>query len=252
MNSEAKNTEERRKNNRKNLYRRMDKLQKIIHVSFTDKSLLKTALTHRSWVNESGKHTRDNERLEYLGDSVLALIVNEYLFRHFSDYREGNLAKIKSAAVSETTLAKIAREINLGSFILMGKGEEKSGGAARPSLLANTMEALIGAIYLDSGFKQCRKFVLSMLKNDIERIDKLTYMRDPKTTLQEFVQKKYKDRPIYNVVNEQGPDHDKKFTVVLSINGREVMIGTGSSKRRAEMNAAGALLQKIDAGEDEI
>jgi len=234
---------------RKNRYRQLSKLQNIIKVKFKNKSLLNRALTHRSFVNESGSVDDDNERLEYLGDSVLGLVVNEYLFKHFEEYPEGNLAKIKSAVVSEETLAKVAKAMNLGSFIFMGKGEEQSGGRQRSSILANTLEAVIGAVYLDSGLKESRKFVLSLLKKDIERIDNLTYLRDPKTTLQEYVQKKYKNRPIYEVVDELGPDHEKEFIVKLIINGKTITSGRGSSKRKAEMNVARDILKKINEGE---
>ncbi|MFA5519607.1 MAG: ribonuclease III [Spirochaetota bacterium] len=227
--------------------RHLAALQNRIKVKFKDKSLLSNSLIHRSYVNESGNgKMNDNERLEYLGDSVLALVVNEYIYKRFYDYPEGDLAKIKSAVVSETTLAKIAREINLGSFLVMGKGEEQSGGRDRTSILANSFEALIGAVYLDSGLKCSRKFILSYLRKEIERIDNMSYLRDPKTTLQEYVQKKYKERPVYEVVEEKGPDHRKEFIVKLIINGKEAAIGTGSSKRKAEMNAAEFILKSVN------
>jgi len=240
------------KYNRKKRYRELEKLQSLIKAKFKDKSLLNRALTHRSYINECFSGMKDNERLEYLGDSVLALVVNEYLFRHYEDYREGNLAKIKSAVVSESTLAKVAGSLDLGNYILMGKGEEQSGGRKRASILANTVEAVIGAFFLDSGLKECRRFVLSMLKRDIERIDSLSYLRDPKTNLQEFVQKKYKERPVYDVIEERGPDHKKEFVVRLLVNGREITIGEGSSKRKAEMDAAMDALKKIEDGEINI
>ncbi|MCL1864848.1 MAG: ribonuclease III [Spirochaetes bacterium] len=224
-------------------------IQKRIDVKFKDKNLLDRALIHRSYVNESSvKKVKDNERLEYLGDSVLGLVVNEYLFKRFENYPEGDLAKIKSAVVSEATLAKVAHEINLGNFLLMGKGEELNGGRERSSILANSFEALIGAVYLDRGLKDCRDFILTLLKKDIERIDSMTYLRDPKTTLQEYVQKKYKERPVYEVVEEKGPDHKKEFIIRLIINGEEVARGTGSSKRKAEMTAAENILKKINKG----
>ncbi|OHD63426.1 MAG: ribonuclease III [Spirochaetes bacterium RBG_13_51_14] len=232
--------------------KQLDRLQKVIRVKFKNKSMLRRAMTHRSFVNESGRNVTDNERLEYLGDSVLALVVNEYLFRHFEEYREGKLAKIKSAVVSEATLAKIARRIDLGEFILMGKGEEHSGGRDRPSILANTFEAVIGAMFLDSGMKTCRTFVLNLIRDEIESADSPTSLRDPKTTLQEYVQKKYKERPEYQVIEERGPDHNKEFTVRLIINGREIITGDGPSKRKAEMNAARASLKKIEDGDIDI
>jgi ribonuclease III len=245
------NGEERRKQ-KKSREKQIDRLQRVLRVKFRNKSLLQRAVTHRSYVNESGKNVKDNERLEYLGDSVLALVVNEYLFKHFEDYQEGKLAKIKSAVVSEATLARLARKIDLGQFILMGRGEENSGGRDRPSILANTLEAVIGATFLDPGMKAARTFVLSLLKDEIEIVNSPTSMRDPKTTLQEYVQKKYKERPVYEVVNERGPDHRKEFTVRLVINGREIVTGEGPSKRKAEMNAARISLQKIEDGAIDI
>ena len=240
-------SEERRKQ-KKLREKHTDRLQRVIHVKFKNKSLLQRAVTHRSYVNESGKNARDNERLEYLGDSVLALVVNEYLFKHFEDYQEGKLAKIKSAVVSEATLARLARKIDLGEFILMGRGEEHRGGRERPSILANTLEAVIGAVFLDQGLKSSRKFVLALIKDEIEIVNNPSSMRDPKTALQEYVQKKYKARPIYEVIDERGPDHRKEFTVRLLVNGREIVTGEGPSKRKAEMNAARISLQKIEDG----
>lgn len=233
-------------------YKHLNSFQSIIKVKFKNKSILNRALTHRSYANEAGAHIIDNERLEYLGDSVLALVVNEYLFKRFEDYLEGDLAKIKSAVVSEKTLFKVANEINLGGFILMGKGEEQSGGRERSSILANTLEAVIGAIYLDSGLKESKKFILSLIKKDIEIINNLSYDRDPKTTLQEYVQKKYKDKPLYEVINERGPDHLKEFFVRLVINGRDVSIGRGTSKRKAEMDAAKQALEIIHKGDNPV
>jgi len=235
------------KRKKKKRYRQLQILQQKLKVKFKDKSLLYRALTHRSYVNEVGKSLKYNERLEYLGDSVLALVVNEYLFKRYSSYFEGELAKIKSAVVSEDTLAKVADDLKLGSFIFMGKGEEQNGGRERPSILANTLEALMGAIYLDLGLKASKRFVLSLLKSDIERINDLTYLRDPKTTLQEHVQKKYKERPEYKVIKESGPDHNKFFTVKLIIHGNDISTGIGSSKRKAEMDAAKEALEKIEA-----
>mgnify|MGYP001198103132 CR=1 FL=1 len=245
------NTEDHRKQ-KKIENRNTDRLQKALHVKFKNKSLLQRAMTHRSFVNESGRTVKDNERLEYLGDSVLGLVVNEYLFKVFEEYREGKLAKIKSAVVSEATLAKIAQSMSLGDYILMGRGEEHSGGRERPSILANTLEAIIGALYLDSGLKVSRKFVLSLLREEIDSVNNLTYLRDPKTALQEYVQKKYKERPVYQVIEERGPDHMKEFTVRLIINGREIVTGEGPSKRKAEMNAARASLKKIEDGDIDI
>ena len=235
-------------NKKKNRLRQINKLQSILKIKFRNKSLLNRALTHRSYLNEAGPGARDNERLEYLGDSVLALVVNEYLFKRFEKYPEGDLAKIKSAVVSEATLFKVSRDLNLGSFLLMGRGEELSGGRTRPSILANSLEAVLGALYLDSGLKDCKKLVLSLLKNDIERIDSMETYRDPKTTLQEYVQKKYRERPLYEIIEESGPDHLKQFTVRLVVAGKNITEGTGASKRTAEMEAARKALDMMQGG----
>ncbi len=234
---------------KKNRNRQLDKLQAVLGIRFRDRSLLGKALVHRSYLNEHHPDISDNERLEYLGDSVLGLVVNEYLFSHYENYREGELAKIKSVVVSEEVLSMVASEIDLGSYLLMGKGEEATGGRERKSILADTVEAIIGACYLDSGLKYARKFILHMLRNHIDRIDHMTYQRDPKTALQEYVQKKYKDRPVYKVLEETGPDHSKEFVVGLIVNGKQLVTGSGCSKRKAEMEAAGSALEKIESGE---
>ncbi|MBN2403777.1 MAG: ribonuclease III [Spirochaetes bacterium] len=248
MDSEDKKENQKGNNNRVKRYRQLNKLQKNLKIKFKDRSLLNRALTHRSYVNEY-RTLKDNERLEYLGDSVLAVVINEYLFKRYEEYPEGDLAKIKSAAVSETTLARVAAEINLGSYLLMGKGEDRCGGRDRASILANTFEAVIGALYLDAGLKECKKYILSLLKSHIERIDKLSYLRDPKTALQEYVQGKYKERPIYEIIEESGPDHKKEFKIKLIIHGQDVSFGTGTSKRKAEMDAAMKILEEVWKGD---
>ncbi len=238
--------------NWKNRQRQLKKFEEVIKVKFKDKRVLNKALTHRSVVNEYGAEIKDNERLEHLGDSVLGFIISDYLYKNFTEYPEGNLAKIKSVIVSDEILARESAGINIGRFILMGKGEELSGGRNRISILANTLESLIGAIYLDSGLKQCRKFVLTLLKKDIEQIKNIRNIIDPKTALQEYVQKKYKESPVYEVIEESGPAHKKIFMVRLIINSLEVSRGKGGSKRKAEMNAASIALKIINEGGSDI
>lgn len=223
----------------------LNKLQRELKVKFTNRNILNQALTHRSYANESHANIRENERLEYLGDSVLGLVINEYLFKRFEEYHEGDLAKIKSTVVSEEMLATVACEISIGSYILLGKGEENSGGRTRPSILANTVEALIGAMYLDCGLKQTKKFILGIFKKYIDQVDKIPNMRDPKTTLQELVQKKYREKPEYVLLRSEGPDHKKMFTVALTIKGSVIIEGSGTSKRRAEVDAARKIVEKI-------
>ncbi|MBN2434528.1 MAG: ribonuclease III [Spirochaetes bacterium] len=229
----------------KNRSKDLNRLQKILKVKFTNLDLLNRSLTHRSYANELPYPVKENERLEYLGDSVLGLVINEYLYKRFESYHEGDLAKIKSTVVSEEMLAAVAFELKIGQFILLGKGEENSGGRSRLSILANTVEAIIGAMYLDRGLKASKKFILSVFKKYIDQVDKIPTMRDPKTSLQEIVQKKYKKKPDYILLKEEGPDHEKLFTVALTINGRVVIEGSGTSKRRAEVDAARKILNKI-------
>jgi ribonuclease III len=226
----------------------LSKLQRTLHIKVKSTFLLNRALTHRSFSNEQSSQFHDNERLEYLGDSVLALIVNEYLYKRYEDYLEGDLAKIKSTVVSEEILSLVANEIDLGEYILLGKGEEHSGGRTRDSILANTLEAVIGALYLENGFKDTRDVVLKLLKKHIEKVNRMEYLRDPKTALQEYIQKKYKEKPIYEVTEEKGPDHLKEFTVRLLIKGREILSAKGTSKRRAEMAAARSALEMMYEG----
>lgn len=235
-----------------------DKLLDALGISFNHPHLFNMAMTHRSYINELKGSERDNERLEFLGDAVLALVVNDYLYSHFEDYKEGDLAKIKSVVVSEATLARVANTFDVGRFIRIGKGEEKSGGRERPSILANTIEALIGAYYLDrrknTRLEDCKAFILERMNlvQEIRMVSEHSYLRDPKTQLQEYVQQKYKDRPYYEVIEETGPDHRKEFRVRLLVAGREIATGVGSSKQRAEMNAAMESLKKFQDGSLDI
>jgi ribonuclease III len=235
-------------NDKKKRYRQLNACEKVLKVKFKNKSLLNKALTHRSLVNESRSDVKDNERLENLGDSVLGFIVSDYLYKHFPSIPEGSLSKIKSVVVSDHNLAKVSLKLNLGSFILMGKGEENSGGRQRSSILANTLEAIIGAIYLDNGLKVAKKFLLPLLKDKIEKTNNFSTLLDPKTAFQEYIQKKYKKSPKYEVIIETGPAHDREFTVKLIVENIEVSKGKGHSKRKAEMSAAKIALQQIEDG----
>ncbi len=205
--------------------------------------LLEQALTHSSFVNESGGHIQDNERLEYLGDSVLGLIVNEYLFLRYPDYAEGELARIKSSVVSERALAGVGLEARLGEALLMGRGERASGGDARPSNLADALEAVIAAVYLDLGYEVAREFVLGLLTPRID--EALNHARDPKSVLQELTQKKSGRVPDYRVVSESGPEHAREFVCGVWIDGKEIARGKGASRRKAERAAAGIALKKM-------
>lgn len=213
--------------------------QNQVGVEFNSLELLNLAFCHRSYVNESASEIENNERLEFLGDSVLGLIASEYLYEFLWDKPEGELARIKSVVVSENSLSKIAKTIHIDNFILIGKGEEYSGGRSKKAILADCMEALIGAYYLDSGFNPVKEFVLSYLAPEIECVLEDKYEKDYKTLLQEFVQKKYKTCPKYKLIRKVGPDHDKTFLVEVHVADDVFGPGEGKNKKTAEQNAAG-------------
>jgi len=212
--------------------------QQISSLKFKDENLLNLAFCHRSYTNEYPHPIDNNEKLEFLGDSVLGLIVADYLYHLYPDSAEGELAKIKSYVVSEISLVKVARKLKIDNYILIGKGEEYSGGRNKPALLADCTEAVIGAYFLDSGFKLVTEFVLAQLKEEIERVDENRYYRDYKTLLQEMIQKKYKCCPRYNVLSVEGPDHNRVYHMEVKINDQIFGPGTGSNKKKAEQEAA--------------
>lgn len=218
----------------------MQELENKINYTFKNKDLLHRAITHSSYANEM--HTEDgcNERLEFLGDSVLGVITAEYFFMHHKDYPEGDLTKLRAATVCEKALHKYAKQINLGDFLLLGKGEQNSGGNQRPSILADAFEAVIAAIYLDGGVEPAKKFVLSFIeKSEREKI----VLQDYKTTLQEVIQKNPEEKLEYVLVNESGPDHNKCFEVEVHLNSNVIGKGKGKSKKIAEQQAAREALE---------
>ncbi len=220
----------------------LDQLQEIIGYRFRSVKLLKQAMSHSSYANEHRhEHLGDNERLEFLGDAVLELSSSEYIFKHFSQMPEGDMTKLRASLVCEPTLALCARAIHLPDYLLLGKGEEHTGGRGRDSIVSDAMEALIGAIYLDGGFANAKEFVTKFIMTDIEH-KKLFY--DSKTILQEMVQKEQKEEIVYELVGEEGPDHAKTFKVEVRIGGKTLGAGSGSTKKGAEQEAAyRALLQ---------
>lgn len=223
----------------------LQNLMKTLKVRFNDSTLLFQALTHKSYANEMGDSVKHNERLEFLGDSVLGLIINEYLYLKFNTYAEGELAKIKSVLVSDATLAERATALGLGRYIQIGHGEEKSGGRRRKALLEDVFEALIGAIYLDQGFETTKEFALRVFDETFERIREDDFYLDYKTLLQEKVQKKMRITPHYVVALEQGPDHDREFHVEVSIKNKVMGKGVGKNKKEAEQQAAKTALQRF-------
>ena len=214
----------------------MEQLEQIIGYTFQNKKLLRQALTHSSYANEKklGK-LGCNERLEFLGDAVLELISSDFLYKKFPQIPEGELTKKRASLVCEPSLAYCAREFGLPEFLLLGKGENMTGGRNRDSIVSDATEALLGAIYLDGGFSNAKKFVLNFILNDIEH-KQLFY--DSKTILQEMVQAKYKETLVYELLKEEGPDHNKKFVVDLLIGGKVEGQGSGRTKKAAEQEAA--------------
>ena len=214
----------------------LEKFEEIIGYSFKKKNLLKTALTHSSYANEQGGDLKYNERLEFLGDSVLGIITAEYLFKNHKDFPEGELTKVRAALVCEKALFEFAKQIHLGEFLFLGKGELHTGGRNRPSILADAFEALIAAIYLDGGMKQAKSFVLRFITTAQEQAIELN--TDYKTKLQEIIQKNPEERIEYATIGETGPDHDKRFIVVVKLNSNIIGRGEGRSKKQAEQFAA--------------
>ncbi|ACL69788.1 ribonuclease III [Halothermothrix orenii] len=224
----------------------LKKLEEKLNIRFNDISLLQKAVTHKSFVHEkSDPDLEDNERLEFLGDSVLSIVISTYLYKNFPEYNEGELAKMRAYIVSSSHLACKARELGLGKYILMGKGEELNGGRERESILADTLEAVIGAIYLDQGFNTITDLLINFFKDDVKKLDQGNIIRDYKTYLQEFIQKDGSCEIKYNIINEYGPDHNKKFEVGVKVNGKELGRGTGFSKKEAEQKAAKDALSNL-------
>ena len=222
---------------------RLEELEKAIGYEFRQKGLLRQALTHSSYANE--RHMRklsDNERLEFLGDAVLELVSSDFLYRNYGKLPEGDLTKLRASIVCEPTLALCTREMRLGSYLFLGKGEDQTGGRTRKSILSDALEALIGAIYLDGGFSPAQTFIQRFILTDIEH-KKLFY--DSKTILQELVQGTYKEPLHYELLAEEGPDHDKNFRVAAKIGERKLGEGSGHTKKAAEQEAAYQALLRL-------
>lgn len=210
----------------------MTELERLIGHEFKNKELLETALTHTSYANESHVPVEHNERLEFLGDSVLQIVSADYLFHTRTGHAEGDLTRMRSRLVSEEALFQFAQEIRLGEFLRLGKGEEMNGGRTRPSVVSDAFEAVIAALYLDGGLETARKFILPFLSEG------KTAGEDYKTRLQEVIQQNPEERLSYHLEKESGPDHDKRFTVAVKLNSNTIARGTGHSKKQAEQAAA--------------
>jgi len=220
----------------------IEKFEEILNYKFKDKNLLIQALSHSSYANEKKKSRTSNERLEFLGDSVLSIVVSQYLFEHLTHIAEGELTKLRASLVCEKSLHIFAKQINLGDYILLGKGEENTGGRERPSILADAFEAVIAAIFLDGGLEAASKHILRFIPEDIQRLKKPAF-NDFKTILQEIVQKNPEEKAEYVLAREEGPDHDKRFVVEVHLNSNVIGEGIGKSKKEAEQMAAKQALE---------
>ena len=225
------------------MQQKLEELQRKIGYKFRDKELLSSALMHSSYANEAHlPKYKCNERLEFLGDAVLELISSEFLFFGNRKTPEGELTRMRASMVCEPSLAFCAREIGLGDYLLLGKGEEVTGGRSRDSITSDALEALIGAIYLDGGFASAKEFILKFVLNDLEH-KKLFY--DSKTILQELVQAHFEEKVSYLMIKEEGPDHNKKFTVEVHIGDECYGDGSGRTKKAAEQDAAYHAILKL-------
>lgn len=226
--------------------RDLKELQARLDISFRSQSLLRQAFTHSSYVNEhrSGNY-KHNERLEFLGDAVLELTVSEYLFQTYPDRTEGELTKLRASIVCEPSLVTFAEALQFGSYVMLGKGEELTGGRTRPALLADVFEAFIGALYLDQGLEAARSFLSRHMFAKLDRIGKQPIV-DYKTELQEYTQQHGLGTVEYRIVDELGPDHDKQFVTEVRLDDRLLGTGAGRSKKEAEQQAAAQALQTLD------
>jgi ribonuclease III len=214
----------------------LNEFEKVIGYQYNDIKLLRQALTHSSFANEKRlDKLANNERLEFLGDAVLELVTSEFLFKNNSKMHEGDLTKLRASIVCEQTLSLCANDINLGKYIQLGKGEAATGGRDRASILSDAMEAVIGSIYLDGGFTSAKEYIDKFILSDVE--NKQLFF-DSKTILQEIVQSEFKDPLTYELIGEEGPDHNKKFTVKAVIGEKELEVGVGRTKKAAEQQAA--------------
>ncbi len=225
-------------------HRNLADISEKIGYHFTNDTLLKTALTHSSYQDDVKEKIKNNERLEFLGDSVLNLSISEYIYKAYPDLPEGKLTRIRAGVVSEPSLSKAAQRISLGKYLILGRAASLSGGRKLNSILADAFEAIIGAIYLDGGFKDAQEFVLRQLLPHIDSTVKGQTYRDFKTELQEYFQKETDEKVQYTVIGEEGPDHSKTFHVQVSVGKCVLARGTGKSKKEAEQLAAQKAFQK--------
>lgn len=225
----------------------LSKFEDTIKYTFNNIELLKKAFTHSSYANEKHIEKYDNnERLEFLGDAILELVISDYIYNNFPRMPEGELTKLRAGTVCESSLAERARIIRIGEFIMLGKGEETTGGRERDSILADAFEAVIGSIYLDGGISSARKYILEQLEATVNKTNVSLSIIDCKTRLQEEIQKISKEPLHYEIINESGPDHNKVFTSAVKHNGTILGSGSGKSKKEAEQAAAATALREMN------
>lgn len=220
-----------------------EKAETEIEYTFKNKELLKTAFTHTSYAYE--KNVESNEKLEFLGDSILEFISSDYLYTNYINLHEGEMTKVRATVVCEKSLHKVALKHNFGDFLLLGKSERNSNGNKRPAILADSVEAVIAAMYLDGGLEPVKKFIIKNLKEEIEQASHHVGDKDYKTVLQEKLQEHGEVKIEYEIINESGPDHDKSFEAQVIFNGRILANGSGKSKKSAEMQAAKKALENL-------
>jgi len=223
-------------------------LQEVLGISFNDPSLLEQALVHRSYINENpGFAPTSNERLEFLGDAVLGLVVAERLYQDFPHFTEGEMTKLRAALVCQDALTRIARTIGLGDYLYLGKGEEASGGRHKPANLAGALEAVIGAVFLDQDSVTTSDFILRLFNKELEKVASQGAGIDYKSQLQELIQSRGQTAPVYSVIDAVGPNHDKRFTVEVRAGNIVLGKGSGKSKKAAETEAARSALERLSA-----
>lgn len=218
-------------------------IEENIGYNFKDKSLIEEALTHTSYANEN--NVKSNEKLEFLGDSILEFISSKYLYKKFPNLNEGELTKVRATVVCEESLYEIAKKHDISKYIKVGRSERGNGGNHRPAILADSIEAIIAAIYFDGGLDQAEKFIIDNLENAMNVASQNVGVKDHKTVLQEKLQKNGDIDIQYRIIDEQGPDHNKTFTAEVALNGKVLAVGSGKSKKHAEMQAAQKALQNL-------
>jgi ribonuclease-3 len=219
---------------------------------FNNQHLFQQAFIHRSYLNETKEQVESNERLEFLGDSILSFIISDHLYKTYPDFDEGILTNLRSLVVNTKSLARAAKGLNYGKYLLLSRGEEESGGRDNESIMANTFESVIGALYMDQGTEAVAVFLREVLIPQIEVYVKKKVFKDPKSLLQEYVQSKKQNSPAYKVLNEVGPAHAKIFTIGVFVENQKAGEGTGRSKQEAEENAAAEALKQLENKKNEI